>query len=131
LATVPTIVTGTSPVNISGFSSTGVTYNQIVNQLGTYNFKVHSIDIIGDTYANLISLINTLSFQNVDANGNSKSDASFTLPSQYQIVNQVSLDYSGKDFILDSRTFLNANINPSSTVNIYIQTTQYANTDLL
>jgi len=131
LASVPTIVTGTSPVTISGFSSTGVTYNQVVNQLGTYNFKVHSIDIIANNVANLISMLTTFAFQITDADGTFDQDSSFTLPSQYQIVNQVNMDYGDKDIVLNSRTFLNAYIPPSAAINIYIHTTQFSNTDLM
>ena len=131
MASVPTIVTGTSPVSIQGFANTGVTYNQIVNQLGAYNFKVHAIDVIANSIASLVSVLTGFSFRKTDADGSLEKESSFTLPSQYQIVNQVNIDFNDKDVVLNSRTFLNMTIGANQAINLYFYTTQYANTDLL
>ena len=91
MATVPTIVTGTSPVTIQAYGNQTVTYNQILSQLGTYNFKVNKISVISSNYANLYI---PLTFQKTDSSGNVNNYVVNVLPSQYQRVTQVDLDVS-------------------------------------
>ena len=128
MATVPTIVTGTSPVTIQAYGNQTVTYNQILSQLGTYNFKVNKISVISSNYANLyIPLI----FQKTDSSGNINEYVVNVLPSQYQRVTQVDLDVSKYGIIFDSQTFLNLTVNPSSSLTMLFDTTQWSNTGLL
>jgi hypothetical protein len=128
LATVPTITTNTSPVTIQAYGNTSVTYNQILSQLGSYNFKVNKLSLIANSAANLYLPITILK---IDADGNSSQFVYTITPNQYQFVTQVDIDLKGEDINLDSRTFLNFNVQPNSGLTLLFDTTQWSSTGLL
>ena len=128
MATVPTITTNTSPVTIQSSGSTAVTYNQILSQLGTYNFKVNKLSLIATKVSDLYV---NLSVQRIDANGNVTNVNVPIIPSQYQRITQVDSDLSSDKIVFDSRTFLNFTVTPNSSLTLLFDTTQWSNTGLL
>ena len=128
MATVPTIVNNTSPVTIQAYGNTTVTYNQILSQLGTYNFKVNKLSLIA---TNVADLYVPLAIQTIDADGTISNYIVAITPSQYQFVTQVDTDLSNEKIIFDSRTFLNFTVNPNSSLTLLFDTTQWSNTGLL
>ena len=128
MATVPTIVNNTSPVTIQAYGNTTVTYNQILSQLGTYNFKVNKLSLIA---TNVSDLYIPLAIQTIDADGTISNYIVAITPSQYQFVTQVDTDLSSEKIIFDSRTFLNFTVNPNSSLTLLFDTTQWSNTGLL
>lgn len=128
MATVPTITTNTSPVTIEAYGNTTVTYNQILSQLGSYNFKVNKLSLIASKVQDLYVPI---SVQTIDADGTISQNVITIIPSQYQYVTQVDTDLSTDKIIFDSRTFLNFTVNPNSTLTLLFDTTQWSNTGLI
>lgn len=129
MATVPTITTSTSPVTIqSSYGSGAVTYPQILQQLGSYNFKINKLTIIANNFNDIqVPII----FQNVNANGQITSKPVVIVPSIYQAVTQVDFDLSNEGLIFDSSTFMNVNINPNSSLTYLFDTEQQTNTSLI
>ena len=129
MATVPTITISTSPVTIqSSYGNGSVTYPQILQQLGSYNFKINKLTIIANNFADIqVPII----FQKVDANGNTTSKPVVIVPSIYQFVTQVDFDLSNEGLIFDSSTFMNVNINPNASLTYLFDTEQQTNTSLI
>lgn len=129
MATIPTITTSTSPVTIqSSYGSGSVTYPQILQQLGSYNFKINKLTIIANNFADIqVPII----FQKVDANGNTISKPTVIVPSIYQAVTQVDVDLSNEGLVFDAQTFMNVNVNPNASLTYLFDTEQESNTNLI
>ena len=130
MATTPTITTSTSPVTIqSSYGGGGVvTYPQILSQLGSYSFKVNKLTIIAQNFTDLQVPI---TFQKVNANGQSTFHPVVIVPSIYQAVTQVEVNLQKDDFVFDAQTFMNVNINPNASLTYLFDTEQFSNTGLM
>ena len=129
MATIPTITTSTSPVTIqSSYGSGSVTYPQILQQLGSYNFKINKLTIIANNFADIqVPII----FQKVNANGQTVSRPTVIVPSIYQAVTQVDVDLSNEGLVFDAQTFMNVNVNPNASLTYLFDTEQESNTNLI
>lgn len=96
----PAIVNNaTAPLQVSGTG--GVSYDQILNSLGDFNFLVEQIYL---SASSMQQILQNIGFQKFDATGNLDGQQIVPSPDPYQKVPAIYLDTKGKKVILDGRS---------------------------
>jgi hypothetical protein len=110
------------------FSLVDFTYEQILQSLANEKYLIHAIYIQTQTSEQLLQL---LSFNVFDVNGNAiKKDTVPTIdPSQYQ--NSLVLEFKDEKYVIDGRAFIRYNVLGDGVINFYVVTETFGSEDLL
>ncbi len=126
MAVVPTIITSTSPVVIESYGAGGITYNEIVNDLGNFVYKVNSIKLVAKNFNDLYIPMN---IQNISADGTKSNFAISNIPDISQRVPMIQANLQDNEIVLNSRTFINFVLQPYSSFTFILDTNSYPSRD--
>jgi hypothetical protein len=126
MAVVPTIITNTSPVVIQSYGAGSLTYNEIVNDLGNFVYKVNSIKLVAKNFNDLYIPMN---IQNISADGTKSNFAITNIPDISQRVPMIQANLQDNEIVLNSRTFINFVLQPYSSFTFILDTNSYPSRD--
>lgn len=109
-------------------SSDGSTYDEIIQSLGSINYYIKEIYIQS---VGIEQILEFLTFQKYDVNGNIQrvEEIPTVDPTQYR--NSINLDFEHTDYILDGKLSIGYDILPSEIINFYIYNRILGNSDML
>lgn len=123
---LPVTTIGTTSLVI--VSQTSDSYNQIVNSLGVYNFKIFKIYISANSIEQIQQI---LEFSKKDANGEYKIEVNPVAVDPNQLQYAISIDVSNKNIILDGRMTLYLRILAEQSLFLYLTGSEVSPMDQL
>lgn len=109
-------------------STTGVTYEQIQNSMGSYLYEIKQMYLKSNTVSQLAV---PLFFNQYDSNGNLEAFNQIMTVDPYQYQPSTFFDLVNKNLVLNGRTTLSTEILPNEDVTMIIYTIELSNKSLL
>lgn len=113
---------------VSVSSTDGTAYDEIIQSMNGTNYIIRRIYIQTLTTEQLLQI---LTLQRYDTNGNIKEEDVVPTVDPNQPVNALYLDFTKNKYILDGRLNIGYDVLGSQSLNFYIENTIIANKDLL
>lgn len=126
----PTVSTLSSPiisVNTTASSALGVTYEQILQSLGAFNYQVRYLYLAATTFPEIFQEI---LYNHFDANGNSISTFLVFAVDEYQYLPTFIYKVPSDDIILTSLSSLSLKVFPNKTVNFQVYSNENSVQDI-
>ena len=123
----PVVVVYPSGV-VSVESVTDTSYDQILASMGSMMYQIRELYLKTNS---INQLLEPISFQKYDANGNIVNQKTVPTADPFQYQTSLSIEFKSKGYILDGKLSIEFSILPSEIVFFYLDTNVLKNEDLL
>lgn len=109
-------------------STTGTSYEQIVNSMGSFVYGVDSMYIQSNSTEQILKPI---VFSQYDVNGTREGYSQITTVDPYQFQSSITFDLARQNVVLNGRTTLNTELLPNEFIRMNLYTSDVSNRALL
>lgn len=107
---------------------TAVPYSEVQQSMGANNYEILSVYIKTN---NITQLLQPITFQKYDSNGNIVSDKYVPTVDPYSTQPSIKLDVQGLGYVLDGKLKIDYNVEPSESVQMFFDTKVLDNSSLM